>query len=258
MNLNKLHDRNLIAIPQQEQALAWLIHNGPLVESPRLSMTVLRGLITNNRIIRLRRDVYLAPTPDGRLPSLPRTINLIDPTGYISGFGALSLYGLTDQDIVHWYSVTTRHKADIRYGPLDAHFVLSPDRRRSARTRKMKVRESESSIIATPARAFIDEVQLMPLGLDYSETARLLRHAIDSSATSAQGLIAELEQTPSVVGARRLGFLLEIATGQRSERLLKIAQGSPGMTRITGTTVPEYVWRLYLPESRSLILAASR
>jgi len=257
MNLNSLHERNLIAVPQQEQALVWLIQNGPLVEEPPLPMTVLRGLVSQQRLVRLRRGVYLAPTAEGRLPSMPQTINLLDPDGYISGHGALSLHGLTDQDIVHWYSVSSRRQADISYGPLSAHFVLSPARRRAARTRKLLVRD-DRVVVATPARAFVDEVELMPFGLDYPETTRILRYAVDTRATTEDELVAEIARTPSVAGARRLGFLLELATEHKNARLLEIAQSSPGMTRATGNDVAEYPWRLYLPQSRQRILAASR
>lgn len=257
MDLTSLHDRNLIAVPQQEQALAWLIRNGPLVEEPQLPMTVLRALVAQERLLRLRRGAYLAPTADGRLPSMPRAMNLVDPEGYISGHGSLSLHELSDQDIVRWYSVTSRRQTDISYGPLSAHFVLSPARRRAASTTRMDVR-GDQTILATPARAFIDEVELMPFGLDYPETTRILRYAVDTHAATEDVLIAELERTPSVAGARRLGLLLELATGQKNARLLEIAQASPGMTRTSDDAVPVFSWRLYLPQAPRDIVAASR
>ncbi len=257
MDLDTLHERNLIAVPQQEQALAWLIQNGPLVEEPPLPMTVLRNLVSQQRLVRLRRGVYLAPTPEGRLPPLSRTIALLDPEGYISGHGALSLLDLTDQDIARWYSVSSRRQADISYGSLSAHFVLSPARRSQASTRDVLVR-GDRVVLATPPRAFVDEVELMPFGLDYSETTRILRYAVDTRAATEDALVAELARTPSVAGARRLGLLLDLATGHKNARLLEIAQSSPGMTRTSGDDIPVYPWRLYLPQSPSGILAASR
>jgi len=257
MDLTNLHERNLIAVPQQEQALAWLIANGPLVERPPLPMTVLRNLVRQQRLVRLRRSAYRAPTAGGKLPSLPRTIALLDPEGYISGHGALSLHDLTDQDIVHWYSVSVRRQADIAYGQTSTHFVLSPARRRVASTRSIRV-GGERVVVATPARAFVDEVELMPFGLDYPETARILRYAVDVRAATEDDLVAEIARTPSVAGARRLGFLLELATGHPNPRLRAIAQATPGMTRTSRDDVAEYPWRLYLPQSPRAILAASR
>lgn len=257
MDINSLHSRNLITLPQQEQALVWLIANGPLVEQPPLPMTVLRALVAQRRILRLRRGLYLVPDGEGRLPSLPRTINLLDPDGYISGHGALSLHDLTDQDIVHWYSVSSRRRADISYGQSSSHFVVAPKRRAKASVHTVSVRH-DHVVTATPARAFIDEVQLMPFGLDYPETVRILRFAIDTHATSEDGLVAELRRTPSVASARRLGFLLELATGRANPRLAALAQSSPGMTKTGDDPVPDYPWRLYLPQSRPRILGASR
>jgi hypothetical protein len=98
----------------------------------------------------------------------------------------------------------------------------------------------------------------MPFGLDYAETARILRYAVDTRAATEDDLVAEIERTPSVAGARRLGFLLELATGRKNSRLLEIAQSSPGMTRTSRDRVSEYPWRLYLPQSRRAILGASR
>lgn len=257
MDITILHRNNLIALDQQEQALAWLIENGPLVNDPPIPMAQLRNLVKARRLVRLRRNLYLAPTAQGVLPSLPRTISLVDPNGYISGHGALSLHNLNDQDIVTWYSVSAHRHADIIYGSFSAHFVLSPIRRSAAMTTGILVR-GERIIVATPARALIDEIELMPFGLDYSETARILRFALDTAATSEDSIIAEMGGTPTVAAARRLGFLLEIATGRKNLRLLAMAQSVSGMTRVAGSDIPEYAWRLYLPQLRDTILGASR
>lgn len=257
MNVTSLYERNLIAVPQQEQALAWLIENGPLVEDPPLPMTMLRNLVRRERILRLRRGLYLAPTAEGRLPSFARTINLADPDGYISGRGALSLHDLTDQDIARWYSISTERQADITYGPYSTHFVVSPRSRENASTTTVVVRD-EPVAVASTARAFVDEVVLMPFGLDYAETTRILRYAVDTRATTPDELVAELRLTPSIAAARRLGFLLELATGLKDARLLDLAHSTSGMTRSDGDPVAAYPWRLYLPEPPARILGASR
>jgi hypothetical protein len=112
--------------------------------------------------------------------------------------------------------------------------------------------------VATPARAFVDEVDLMPFGLDYSETLRILRDALGVGAASERELVAELRKTPSVAAARRLGFLLEMATGAANEDLRAIAHSIGGLTRLRGDDIPEMPWRLYLPATRADIAGASR
>ena len=257
MDITSLYESNIIAVPQKEQALAWMIEEGPLVQDPGLPMPALRSLVAQQRILRLHRGLYLAPTANGRLPSFPSTINLVDPEGYVSGQGALSLHGFNDQDISRWYSVGPSHRGDITYGPFRAHFVESPARSRNASRTQVEV-QSEPVVVATPARAIIDEVDLTPYGLDPVEVARALRHTVGSGAVTEGDLMAEWKRTPSVAAARRLGLLLEIVTGERSRAFLEVARSRGGVTRLRGDTVAEPVWRLFLPRSREDIARASR
>ena len=247
----------MIAVPQKEQALAWMIEEGPLVEPTGLPMIALRSLVAQQRILRLRNGLYLVPTRDGRLPSFPRTINLADPDGYISGMGALSLHGFNDQDVARWYSVSSTRQADIVYGPFRAHFVVSPDRARSASRTQVEVR-GDRVTVATPARAIIDDLDLMPFGLDLVEVARMLRYTVGSGALTEEQLMAEWHRTPSVAAARRLGLLLEIVTGTRSKAFIEVARSRGGTTRLRGDGVPESAWRLVLPRPRAEIERASR
>ena len=257
MDINKLHESNLVAIPQKEKALAWMIEEGPLVESAGLPMTALRSLVAQQRILRLRNDLYLAPMHEGRLPSFPRTINLVDPDGYISGMGALSLHGFNDQDIARWYSVSATRQADIAYGQYTAHFVMSPSHALNASRTQVKVL-SGPVILATLARAIIDELDLMPFGLDLVEVARTLRYAVGSGALDEDQLMAEWQRTPSVAAARRLGLLLEIVTGKQSDAFLRVSHSRGGITRLDGDGISEPAWRLFLPQSRAEIARASR
>lgn len=257
MDINRLHENNLVAVPQKEQALAWMIEEGPLVEPAGLPMAALRSLVAQERVLRLRNGLYLVPRRDGRLPSFPHTVNLADPEGYISGLGALSLHGFNDQDVARWYSVSPRRQADIAYGPFRAHFVVSPERSRSASRTRVDVRGDDVTV-ATPARAIIDEIDLMPFGLDFGEVARMLRYTVGSGALDEDNLVAEWRRTPSVAAARRLGLLLEVVTGTRSEPLLAVARSRGGITRLRGDSVPEPEWRLVLPRTRGEIAGASR
>jgi predicted transcriptional regulator of viral defense system len=257
VDINRLHRSSIIAVPQKEQAMAWLVTHGPLVANPPLPMAALRSLVTGERILRLRRDLYLAPDRSGRLPSLPETLNLVAPDGYISGHGALMLHGLDDQDISHWYSVTANRRPDVRYGLLRAHFVMSPNQVAVSATTSLAVGGHRVKV-ATAAQALVDEVLLMPWGLDHVETARVLRTAIEARAVTEIELVRQLGRRPSVAAARRLGLLLELVTSHPNADLLAMARSNRGVTRLAGDAVFDETWRLYLPQSRAEIAKASR
>ena len=253
MNINPLHENRLIALPQKELALAWLVENGPLVADPPLSMAALRALVSDQRILRLRSGLYLAPMADGHLPTLPRTIELVDPDGYISGHGALMLRGLNDQDISRWYSITSHRQADIDYGPIQVHFVVSPARAATA-ARTSFTANGQLVSVATAAQALIDEVSLRPYGLDYIETTRVLRNTIESGQVTAKALVEILIRFPSVAAARRIGFMWEMGSSKIDPALLRIAHSQDGITHIAGDNIHEHTWRIFLPHSRAEIV----
>lgn len=257
VDINSLHESNLIALPHKEQGLAWLVAHGPLVKDPPLPMSVLRALVADRRVLRLRRGLYLAPSTDTRLPSLPATINLADPPGYISGHGALMLHGLNDQDIRDWYSVTARRQADLAYGVFRVHFVYSQARAEVAARTRVVIR-GEPITLATPAQALVDEVDIMPYGLDHAETARVLRNALEARKVTESELVGVLRNRPSIAAARRIGFLLEVASDRHNPDLLAMAQSRSGMTRLSGDDVAEWKWRLFLPQPRNSLVRASR
>ena len=171
--------------------------------------------------------------------------------------GALSLQGFNDQDVSRWYSVSTTRQADINYGQYRAHFVLSPHRAKDASRIQVPV-NAEPITVATPARAIIDDLDLMPFGPDLVEVARMLRNTVGSGALAEAQLVSEWRLTPSIAAARRLGLLLGTVTGRPSSDLLGIAHSSSGVTRLQGGTEAEPAWRLILPRSRAEIARASR
>ena len=57
MDINTLHESNLIAVPRKEQVLAWMIEEGPVVEAAGLPMSALRSLVAQKRILRLRNGL---------------------------------------------------------------------------------------------------------------------------------------------------------------------------------------------------------
>jgi predicted transcriptional regulator of viral defense system len=256
MNINNLVRNSIISIPQQERGMAWLVDHGPLVTAPPLPMAVLRALVRRERILRLRRGLYLVPDVTGRLPGIAETITLVDPDGYISGHGALGLMGLNDQDVGRWYSVSPRELAGIAYGPLAVHFVHSVSALARAKTTAVSIAGC-SVRLATIAQALIDEIDLMPWGLDYPETVRVMRNALDAGRVNERELLAVWRAHPSIAAARRLGFTLELATGRASAAIAAIAHRDRGITGPT-TGRLDLAWRLRLPASREDIAGASR
>jgi len=57
MSLNNLIKVGAVALPKVEQAAAWMIGQGPIIEHPELPVWVLRTLVGQNRVARLRRGV---------------------------------------------------------------------------------------------------------------------------------------------------------------------------------------------------------
>lgn len=256
MNINNLVRNGIIGVPQQERGMAWLVDHGPLVVAPPLPMAVLRALVSSERILRLRRGLYLAPDVTGRLPKITEVIALVDPDGYISGHGALMLMGLNDQDVGRWYSVSPHELADVTYGPLAVHFVHSPRALARAKTAAVSI-AGHPVRLATVAQALIDEIDLMPWDLDYPETVRVMRNALDSGRVNERELLAVWQAHPSVAAARRLGFILELATGRASAAIAAIAHRNLGLTGPASGQL-DLAWRLRLPASREYIVGASR
>jgi len=255
MNLNNLHDSRVVSLPKQEQGLAWLIERGPLVADPPLPAWMLKALVSERRVLRLRRGLYLVPDESGRLLSLAATINTVDPDGYVTGHGALMLHGLNDQDISHWWSLTSRRQSDIRYGPFHVHFVVSPENAKAGR-RATLTADGDQVRVATVTQAILDEVRFMPDGLDWVETARVLRNALEDRKTSEHQIVALLRARPSIAVARRLGLLLELVQSKTNPDLLAIARKNDDLTRLAGGIVSDKTWRLSLPLSRDRMLRA--
>jgi hypothetical protein len=167
------------------------------------------------------------------------------------------LYGLNDQDIPRWYSITDHRQADIGYGLFRVHFVLSPNQVASAAKTSLAV-GGRPLVVATVAQALVDEIQLMPWGLDYAETVRVLRTALETRSTSEEELVETLRHRPSVAAARRLGLLLELVTSRRNPELLDMARSNRGVTRLANDSLLDSTWRLHLPRTRADIVRASR
>lgn len=249
----------LLRTAQTDQALVWLVRHGPLVRDPPLPFWLLRQLVRTERIARLRRGLYVAPRPNGRLPSLPAAAALVEPSGYLSFYGALTLHGLTDQDADRWGMVTARRRRPIRYGRVRLEFVTWPARMRIAKVATRSI-DGVRVRIATPVQAFCDTLEAPRLGPSLPEMLHVLRTGLGTRRFSIAGLRARARAVDSVALARRLGLLLELATGTADPELLRIAQRSHAWGRAEERpgTVSESRWRLLLPRTRSDLIRAAR
>jgi hypothetical protein len=113
-------------------------------------------------------------------------------------------------------------------------------------------------IVATVTQAIVDEVRLMPLGLDWIETARALKNALALEKTSEQEIIRLLGDRPSIATVRRLGLLLEMVQSRPNAHLLAIAHQNDDVTRLVGTSVTDSTWRVTIPLARDRVVRAIR
>lgn len=259
MSSDSVTKPGLLRIAQTDQALAWLVRHGPLVTDPPLPFWVLRQLVRTERIARLRRGLYLAPQANGRLPSLPAAAALVEPSGHLSFYGALTLHGLTDQDTARWGMVTARRRRPIRYGRVRLEFVTWPARLRTAKAATRRI-DGVHVRIATPVQAFCDTLEAPRLGPSLPEMLHVLRTGLSTRRLSLASLRACAREVNSTVLARRLGLLLELATGDADPELLAMAQRSHAWGRAEERpgTVSESRWRLLLPRTRGDLIRAAR
>jgi len=135
--------------------------------------------------------------------------------------------------------------------------VLSPARASRGQRTPIQV-EGDEVVVATVAQAFLDELALMPDGLDWVEMARVLRNAVEAGRTDEQEFLALLRDRPSISVARRAGFLFELVRGQPHPELHSLAHTHDDITRVAGSSVTDRTWRLTLPQSRERIARAIR
>lgn len=258
MSIDNVHKMGLIRVPTVDQALSWLVAQGPVAADPPLPNWVLRQLVRTQRIARLRRGLYLVPRADGKMVRLPAVAALVAPDGYLSFYGALTLYGLTDQDAARWGVVTRTRQRPLRYGSLTLEFVAWPARVRSAKTRVRTI-DGVRVRLATPVQAFCDALEHPRLGSSFPEMLRVLRTGLAMRALGTSALRAHARAVDSPALARRLGLLLELATGEVDLTLADIAQRSHAWT--TGDRRQERTsdtrWRVRLSRSRDELARAA-
>ncbi len=259
MDSQKLLNEGMIQLPVVEQAMAWLINVGPLVDNPELPPWVLKHLVHRRRILRLRNGLYLVPGASMRLPTVQAVISLMAPQGYVGFYAALTLHALTDQEVMEWIVVTDRHTASIRYGRRAVRFLDSPSRLSNAQVTTRTTGGVELRL-ATPAQALCETLLMPKFGPDLPELLHCLRAGLETGLISRDMLHGIVEKAGSPLLARRLGLLLELVTGEIDEELFRASRRSHAMFAAWpgAQDVVDPVWRLILPEARERILYAAR
>ncbi len=262
MNVNISYKLGLSRKPKLEQSMDWLVQNGPLIENPSLPAWILKRLVRTKRIARLRRGLYLVPDRrTGQMLPLPTIAARLAPNGYLSFYGVLSIYGLTDQDPTSWAIVTRRRQASLRYGRQRLYFVAWPERLRKAKTQRRSFRGSQVRV-ATPVQAYCDTLEKPRLSPGLPELLHVLIVGLSTKQLTARRLRAHALRLNSVVLARRLGLLLEMATGRVDPALKELARKSHNWTPLERMShrrpIRESRWMLVLPAPKDHIAAAAR
>lgn len=261
ISVDNSFEPGLTRTPVIEQAMEWLVDNGPLVAGPPLPSWALERLVKGERILRLRRDVYLAPTREGRLPSIEAVVGMLAPTGYITAYAAMILHGLTDQDTNRYVVFGGPRQSDARYGHRDIRFLwrAAP---RVARAHTESRRYDDIPVnVATVAQAVADSLVLPQYAPTVRELVRVIRVGLQSGRLDTNELIALVlhEGFKSVALARRAGFLLSAAGGGVDHRLADAARRSHDRTALMpGTPAKAYSadWHLELPLPDTELVAA--
>lgn len=247
--------------PKIEQAMAWLVDNGPLLEGPQLPAWILHDLVKDGRIARPRRGLYLAPTPSGEMLSLPAIASELVQRGYLSFYGALVLHNLTDQETTTWQFVSPKRLRPLRLGQARLEFIPWPSRLRAAEA-KLQTLNGQQVRIASPEQALCDLLEAPKLAPNWSELLHLLGTGLALRRMGLARLRARAVAINSPALARRLGLLLEMETGTVDSTLLDVAQRSNDWTRLAGlgtrVRARDARWRLELPRPREELLAAVR
>lgn len=261
MKQKTVYESGLVRPSKLEQAMAWLVDNGPLLEEPELPSWILHELVKAGRIARPRRGLYLAPSRSGEMLSLPTIATHLEPQGYLSFYGALVLHNLTDQETATWQYVSPRRLRPLRLGQTRLEFVPWPSRLRSAEAKVQTVGGLRVRI-ASPEQALCDVLEAPRLAPSWSELVHVVHTGLALRRVGVTRLRLRAQAIDSPALARRLGLLLEMETGSVDRTLLKIAQRSNDWTRLAGlgtrVRARDARWRLELPRSRAELLAAVR
>lgn len=234
MSLNNLLKVGAVALPKVEQAAAWMIEQGPILENPRLPAWVLRTLVRQNRVARLRRGVYAVPDAGGALRLSPLAVGqVVEPGSIVSFQGALAFWNVTDQTPRRIGVISKKRHSPVAFGTQQVVFLA---RAHAVKRMKFKLTKIGDLTVrmATPAQAFIDALTYPELAASPAEMLSILVHGLATRIFTPPGLRQRAFADGSLVVARRLGLLLELATGKIDAALLERARSSHAYSNFRG------------------------
>jgi len=234
MSINNLLKVGAVALPKVEQAAAWMIGQGPIIEHPELPAWVLRTLVGQNRVARLRRGVYAVPDAQGRLRLSPFAVGeVVEPGSIVSFHAALAFWNVTDQTPRRIGVVSKKRHSPVAFGPQAVVFLARANALKRMDSTRRKIGD-QTVRVATPAQAFIDALSYPPLSASPGEMLTILVHGLATKILTPTGLRRRALAAGSLVVARRLGLLLELATGTTDARLLERARSSHAYSSFDG------------------------
>lgn len=262
MSLNNLLKVGAVSLPKVEQAAAWMITQGPIIEEPELPAWVLRTLVGQNRVARLRRGVYAVPDAQGQLRLSPFAVGeVVEPGSVVSFHAALAFWNVTDQTPRRIGTVSKKRHSPIAFGPQTVVFLARQRALKHMEFKLIKIRD-QTVRVATPAQAFIDALSYPPLAASPAEMLNILDHGLATKIFTPTSLRRRALADGSLVVARRLGLLLELATGKTDVELLERARSSHAYSSFDGPedqkathTVPR--WLLHTPAAPERMQAAA-
>lgn len=262
ISLHDLLKVGAVALPKVEQAAAWMIEEGPIIEHPELPAWVLRTLVGQNRVVRLRRGVYVVPDAQGQLRLSPFAVGeVVEPGSIVSFHAALAFWNMSDQTPRRIGVVSKTRHSPIAFGPQTVVFLARPRALTHMEFKRTKIRD-QTVRVATPAQAFIDALSSPPLAASPAEMLTILVHGLATKIVTPTALRRRALADGSLVVARRLGLLLELATGKTDSELLERARSSHAYSTFDGPedrqathAVPR--WLLHTPAAPERIQAAA-
>lgn len=144
-----------------------------------------------------------------------------DEPHLVSGWWALSIAGLTNQDVREAVVLTTAKRRDLEAVGRRAHIV-----RVDKRDLWGGARRPSGLIVASPPRALCDCAARRSTRIPATRLAEAVDAYLRASPDAAAKLAAAVKRYRSPAAARRLGFLVELAAGERAATPFRALLGS--------------------------------
>lgn len=138
-----------------------------------------------------------------------------------TGWWALALGGLTNQDVREVVVLTTTKRRDFEATGRRAHVV-----RVDARDLWGGNRRPSGLVVASPERALCDCAARRSTRIPATRLAEAVDAYLQSSPNAAAKLAAAVKRYRSPAAARRLGFLVELAAGDHAAQPFRALLGS--------------------------------